>query len=73
MNQELAFFAECFKFWHTRCFLQARSATSRTREDAMQSILIFGTKWIKWYGVLRRYKGFGVFASMRYGVWLARG
>jgi hypothetical protein len=39
----------------------------------MQSILIFSTKCIKWYGVLRRHKGFGVFASMRYGVWLARG
>ena len=43
------------------------------REEAMRSILIFTTKWSKWYSVLRHRKGFGVFDSVRYGLWLASG
>jgi hypothetical protein len=36
-------------------------------------ILIFTRKWTKWYRVLRYGKGFGLFDSVRYGLWLARG
>jgi hypothetical protein len=36
-------------------------------------ILIFAAKWNRWYGVLRRRKGFGLFDSLRYGLWLAQG
>jgi len=38
----------------------------------MSSILIFAAKWKKWYRVLRYRKGFGLFDSMRFGLWLAR-
>jgi hypothetical protein len=36
-------------------------------------ILIFTRKWNMWYRILRNSKGFGLFDSMRYGLWLARG
>jgi hypothetical protein len=36
-------------------------------------ILIFASKWNKWYRVLRYGKGFGLFESLRFGLWLARG
>ncbi len=36
-------------------------------------ILIFASKWNKWYRVLRNGKGFGLFESLRFGLWLARG
>ncbi len=40
---------------------------------AVSSILIFTTNWKKWYRVLRYRKGFGLFDSVRFGLWLARG
>ncbi len=39
----------------------------------MSVILIFTDKWNRCYRVLRFRKGFGVFDSARYGIWLARG
>jgi hypothetical protein len=36
-------------------------------------ILVFTRKWNMWYRILRYGKGFGLFDSMRYGLWLARG
>ena len=33
----------------------------------------FVGKWNQWYRVLRNRKGFGRFASLRFGLWLARG
>ena len=39
----------------------------------MSSILIFTVKWKKWYRVLRYRKGFGMFDSVYFGLWLARG
>ena len=39
----------------------------------MSMILIFTGKWNRWYCVLRYGKGFGLFDSVRYGLWLARG
>jgi hypothetical protein len=39
---------------------------------AVSSILIFTSKWTKWYRVLRHRKGFGLFDSVRFGLWLAR-
>ena len=37
------------------------------------SILTFTSKWKKWYRVLRHRRGFGLFDSVRFGLWLARG
>lgn len=42
-------------------------------EGAMSMILIFTGKWNRWYRVLRYGHGFGLFNSVRYGLWLARG
>ena len=39
----------------------------------MSSILIFTLKWKKWYRVLRYRNGFGLFDSVYFGLWLARG
>jgi hypothetical protein len=39
----------------------------------MSMILIFAAKWNRWYRVLRYSSGFGLFDSLRYGLWLARG
>jgi hypothetical protein len=39
---------------------------------ARSSILIFTASWKKWYRVLRYRKGFGLFDSVRLGLWLAR-
>ena len=39
----------------------------------MSFILIFAFKWNKSYRVLRHGKGFGLFDSVRYGLWLALG
>ncbi len=39
----------------------------------MAMILILAGKWNTWYHVLRCRKGFGLFDSVRYGLWLARG
>jgi hypothetical protein len=39
----------------------------------MSTVLIFATEWKKWYRVLRYHKGFGLFDSVRFGLWLARG
>jgi hypothetical protein len=39
----------------------------------MSLILIFALKWNKLYRVLRHGKGFGLFDSVRYGLWLAGG
>jgi hypothetical protein len=38
----------------------------------MSMILIFASKWVRWYGVLRYRNGFSLAASVRYGLWLAR-
>jgi hypothetical protein len=39
----------------------------------MSLVLNFIGKWNKWYRVLRYRKGFGLWYSVRYGLWLARG
>lgn len=39
----------------------------------MSKILILTGKWNRWYRVLRHGHGFGLFNSVRYGLWLARG
>jgi hypothetical protein len=39
----------------------------------MSSVLNFTADWNKWYHVLRYCKGFGLFDSLRFGLWLARG
>jgi hypothetical protein len=39
----------------------------------MSSVLIFTARWKKWYRVLRYRKGFGLFDSVRLGLWLASG
>ena len=39
----------------------------------MSLILIFTLKWNKAYRALRYGNGFGLFDSVRYGLWLARG
>ena len=46
---------------------------SSGEERAMSMILIFTGKWNRWYRVLRHGHGFGLFDSVRYGLWLARG
>ena len=38
----------------------------------MSVILMFTRKWVRWYRVLRYGKAFSFFASVRYGLWLAR-
>jgi hypothetical protein len=38
----------------------------------MSVILTFASKWVRWYRVLRYAKAFSFFASVRYGLWLAR-
>ena len=38
----------------------------------MAQILNFTREWSKWYRVLRHHKGFGLFDSVRFGLWLAR-
>jgi hypothetical protein len=38
----------------------------------MSVILRFASKWVQWYCVLRYAKAFSFFASVRYGLWLAR-
>jgi hypothetical protein len=40
---------------------------------AVSSILIFTASWKKWSCVRRHHKGFGLFDSVRFGLWLARG
>jgi len=37
----------------------------------MLLIFIFTRKWSRWYGVLRYRNGFGLFESVRYGLWLS--
>ena len=39
----------------------------------MSVILIFAGNWNRWYRFLRYRKGFGLFDSVRFGLWLARG
>ena len=39
----------------------------------MSTALIFMAQWIKWQRQLRRRKGFGLFDSVKFGLWLARG
>ena len=39
----------------------------------MSTILIFIAEWRKWERVLRIRKDFGLFDSVRFGLWLARG
>jgi len=38
----------------------------------MSVILTFTSKWVRWYYVLRYAKALSFFASVRYGLWLAR-
>lgn len=38
----------------------------------LSSTLIFTADWVKWYRVLRHLKGFGLFDSLHFGLWLAR-
>jgi len=45
----------------------------RVSPAAVSSILIFTASWKKWFCVLGRYEGFGLFDSVRFGLWLARG
>jgi hypothetical protein len=45
----------------------------RLSPAAMSSILIFIAGWRKWSCVLRHCKGFELFDSVRFGLWLARG
>jgi hypothetical protein len=45
----------------------------RLSPAAVSSILIFTAQWKKWYRVLRYRKGFGLFDSVLFGLWLARG
>ena len=47
--------------------------SSGGEERAMSVILVFTVKWHRWYCVLRYGHGFGLFNSVRYGLWLARG
>ena len=39
----------------------------------MSLIPAFTRNWNKWYRILRYGKRFGLFDSVRYGLWLARG
>ena len=39
----------------------------------MRSAPVFTAKWKKWYRVLRFHKEFGLFDSVRFALWLARG
>ena len=39
----------------------------------MSLVMIWTANWVKWYRVLRCRKGFGLFDSVRFGLWLARG
>jgi hypothetical protein len=59
-----------------------KNGTARTNDGrldirlspaAVSSILIFVASWKKWYRVLRYRKEFGLFDSVRFGLWLARG
>lgn len=45
----------------------------QVREGPISLILNFTHKWNEWYRVLRYGKGFGLFDSVRHGLWLARG
>jgi len=45
----------------------------RLSPAAVSSILIFTAGWRKWFCVLRHCKGIGLFDSLRFGLWLARG
>lgn len=45
----------------------------RLSPAAVSSIFIFTAGWRKWFCVLRHCKGFGLFDSVRFGLWLARG
>jgi hypothetical protein len=40
---------------------------------AATSILHFAPKWIASYRILREHNGFGIFESLRLGLWLAQG
>lgn len=40
---------------------------------AVSSTLIFIASWKKWSCILRHHNGFGLFDSVRFGFWLARG
>jgi hypothetical protein len=44
----------------------------QVRVGPMSLILNFTRKWNRWYRVLRYGKGFGLFDSVRQGLWLAR-
>jgi hypothetical protein len=61
------------EFWHACCLSECRPNGTQMSEGAMSVLLIFASKWNKWYRVLRYGKGFGLLDSARYGLWLARG
>ena len=46
---------------------------TRLSPAAVSSLLIFTASWKKWFCVLRHRNGFGLFDSVRFGLWLARG
>jgi hypothetical protein len=73
-------------FWQLGCEMESRGdrhfAIGSTkpvakypapRENFMSFILVPMRKWNAWYRVLRHGKGLSFFASVRYGLWLARG
>jgi len=67
-------FPKHVEFWHPCCLSQYRpKGTQMAGEGVMSTILVVTGRWNKWYRVLRYRKGFGLFDSMRYGLWLARG
>jgi hypothetical protein len=45
----------------------------QVRVGTMSLILNSARKWNMWYRVLRYGKRFGLFDSVRHGLWLARG
>jgi hypothetical protein len=64
---------EHVEFWHPSCPSQCRPNETQMTGGAMSRIFVFTGKWNRWYRVLRYNKGFGLFDSVRYGLWLARG
>jgi hypothetical protein len=73
INQGVPLLPKHGKFWHPRCLLLLSGRKADEQGGIMSLILIFASKWNRCYRVLRYSKGFGLFDSLRYGLWLARG
>ena len=58
--------------WYGTCIPVERNGTFGFLGGVMSVILTFASKWVRWYRVLRYAKAFSFFASVRYGLWLAR-